>query len=91
MGWSTSHRKARLPPNWAAIRKAILRRDKGICHVCGQPGAGEVDHIVAGDDHSPSNLAAIHSNPCHRRKSSREGDAARPRERRAKEPHPGLL
>jgi len=94
MAWTTSDRAKRLPPNWPILRAAILRRDNGICHVCGKHGADQVDHINPGDDHSPDNLAAIHSNPCHRSKSSSEGGKAaaasrakRPRQRPA-EQHP---
>jgi 5-methylcytosine-specific restriction protein A len=53
-----------------------LKRDKGICYICGGDGADRVDHIVAGDDHSLTNLAAVHdATPphCHRAKSSAEG------------------
>jgi 5-methylcytosine-specific restriction enzyme A len=93
MAWDDSTRSARLPANWPAIRARVLRRDRGICHVCGRPGADQVDHLVAGDDHSDANLAAIHDRPCHRRKSSAEGNDARARQRaqarRPPEPHPG--
>lgn len=54
----------------------VLRRDKGICYLCGGEGADTVDHIVPGDDHSLGNLAAVHDRiapHCHRIKSSREG------------------
>lgn len=46
--------------------------------------------IEPGDDHSPGNLAAIHSDPCHRQKSSAEGGtaAARTRAGRPSECHP---
>lgn len=91
MTWQTSTRRQRLPKDWPAIRRRILRRDAYVCHVCGQPGADQVDHIIRGDDHSDTNLAAIHDNPCHRRKSSAEGHAARPRRRRQADKHPGLL
>lgn len=102
MAWEGSTRSARLPANWPTIRRRILRRDRGICHVCGRPGADQVDHIQAGDNHDPSNLAAIHDTPCHRAKSAHEGGAAggvssgRTRRaqaaarRREPEPHPGL-
>lgn len=80
---------------WRQLRRAILARDAGICHVCHQPGADEVDHIDS--DHTndrPTNLAAIHAHPCHARKSSREGHAAKRRiteaTRRPPEPHPGI-
>ncbi len=94
MAWDTSNRTKRLPSNWLILRATVLRRDNGICHVCGKHGADQVDHITPGDDHSPDNLAAIHSAPCHRQKSSSEGGTAaaksraqRPRNRPA-ESHP---
>ncbi|MDS2171621.1 HNH endonuclease signature motif containing protein [Nesterenkonia sp. CL21] len=58
----------------------ILRRDAYACQLCGAE-ATEVDHIKAGDDHSDENLQAI-CTPCHARKSSSEGGAARARELR---------
>ena len=89
--WASSTRKSRLPPNWPKIRAAILARDGGICHVCRLPGADQVDHVIAGDDHRDENLAAIHGYPCHQRKSSAEGHAHRPKTKRPPEQHPGLL
>lgn len=94
MAWEGSTRSRRLPPDWPARRQRVLARDRGVCHVCGLPGADEVDHVNAGDDHRDENLAAIHGRPCHATKSAREGNAARalrrvPR-RRPAEPHPGL-
>lgn len=94
VAWSTaatSPRKARLPKGWASIRRRILERDEGICHVCHRGGADQVDHVVPGDDHSDGNLAAIHDDPCHRAKSSAEGAAARPKRKREVERHPGLI
>lgn len=79
-GW-TGARKARLPKDWRTRRLIVLRRDNGICHWCGEPGADEVDHVNPGDDHSLTNLRPIHSarHParCHAHKSSAEGVAAR--------------
>lgn len=75
----------------------MLARDRGICHVCHKPGADQCDHVVAGDDHRYSNLAAIHAHPCHAAKSSSEGgrasQQAHPRARRNRPPeaHPGLV
>ncbi len=74
-----------------------MDRDAGICYICKDSGADQVDHIRRGNDHSLSNLAAVHGNVypyCHRYKSSAEGNA-RMRELRAKakqpkEQHPGL-
>lgn len=87
--WDTSTRRQRLPAGWSAlIVPRILARDQGICYLCGQPGADAVDHIVAGDDHRDHNLAAVHDNPCHRRKTADEGHAAN-RARLAQGRHPG--
>jgi 5-methylcytosine-specific restriction endonuclease McrA len=76
---ATSTRRLRLPRDWPKIRRYILDREGRICHVCRQPGADQVDHVVAGDNHHETNLAAIHSWPCHARKSSSESAAARPK------------
>jgi len=89
--WQGSTRRQRLPANWASLRRHVLERDAGVCHVCGLPGSDEVDHVVAGDNHDESNLAAIHSVPCHRRKTVEEREAARPKRRRPPEGHPGLI
>lgn len=91
MTWTSSTRRQRLPPNWATTRARILTRDRHTCHVCHQPGATEVDHLVAGDDHRDTNLAAI-CRSCHRAKSSAEGHTARgqgPARKRPPEQHPG--
>lgn len=74
-----SDRLQRLPKNWSSIRASILERDEYVCYICRQPGADSVDHIVAGDNNSPNNLAAAHLNVppfCHRLKSAQEGAAA---------------
>jgi 5-methylcytosine-specific restriction protein A len=57
-----------------------MKRDKGICYLCGGENADTVDHIKAGDDHSLTNLAAVHDRVyphCHRAKSSKEGHEAK--------------
>lgn len=98
MAWKTSNRGSRLPPDWPQRKRAVKARDKGICYICGGPGADSVDHIRPGDDHSLSNLALAHLNVwpfCHRRKSTKEGhDTQRQIRALGKmpvEPHPGLL
>lgn len=73
--WEGSTRRKRLPKGWKKLRESVLNRDGHICYLCGDT-ASEVDHIARGDNHSMENLAAI-CTPCHRRKSSREGSAAR--------------
>jgi 5-methylcytosine-specific restriction endonuclease McrA len=72
------HRKAletSNPPR--AQRKlagSVVARDRGICHICGQPGADTDHHLMAkrdgGADH-PANLCAVHRgchNSAHRRR-----------------------
>lgn len=52
----------------------IIRRDNGICHICGQPGADTADHLIAvadGGTDDPSNLAAAHHIPCNVRRGAR--------------------
>jgi 5-methylcytosine-specific restriction protein A len=95
--WRGSDRSSRLPPDWAAKRAEAHRLNpRHVCHLCGQPGGDQLDHIVAGDDHRQENLDWAHTNVwphCHRGKSSAEGNAARwrVRQRRPAERHPGLL
>ena len=96
--WQGSNRSSRLPHDWASRIVPLVFATYGTtCHVCGQPGADEVDHVRAGDDHSLDNLRPIHGRAtpqrCHARKSSAEGNTARwkVRQRRQPERHPGLL
>lgn len=97
--WADSNRKAELPPDWdTVIRPAILARDGYRCVASLRDSsrciesATDVDHIIPGNDHSPANLQSL----CgwhHKRKSAREGQAARtptPPLRRPPERHPGL-
>lgn len=101
-GWAGSDRLQRLPPDWAKIRKRILRRDGFRCtHIddgvrCAEP-ATDVDHIRPGDDHRETNLRSL-CGPHHQAKSSREGAEALKKKRRQidqrfrrREAHPGLL
>ncbi|CUW31775.1 HNH endonuclease [Streptomyces sp. SID7810] len=93
-GWQGSDRKARLPSNWQKIRARILARDV-TCVLCGVRPATHCDHIKPKtDDDRPSQLQGV-CEPCHLRKSSREGNDAqranpKPGRRRPEEPHPGL-
>jgi 5-methylcytosine-specific restriction endonuclease McrA len=75
--WTGSTRKARLPQGWEKLRQRILRRDGHRCEICGGP-ATEVDHILRGDDHSPSNLQAL-CHTCHLAKTLAEAEAGRRR------------
>lgn len=69
--WIGSDRKERLPKDWKQRRKMVFKRLGTWCHVCKQEGATQIDHIVAGDDHSFSNLAPIHYE-CHKKKTIAE-------------------
>lgn len=86
--WQNSNRSKRLPQDWAKRRAVVLKRDGGVCYICGTPGANEVDHVVPGDDHSYSNLKSIHAVPCHQAKTIRE---RLPSRKRQGSKHPGLL
>jgi 5-methylcytosine-specific restriction protein A len=92
--WATSRRV--VPGDWKTRKAKVLRRDRGICHVCGGPGATEVDHLLnvaRGGNHELSNLAAIHARPCHLNKTKAEAAAGRKLNSRQRpaERHPGLL
>jgi 5-methylcytosine-specific restriction protein A len=101
-GWKQSDRRDRLPPDWAKIRKRVLKRDGWLCQWKLDQGkclrdANEVDHIEAGDNHDERNLRAL----CawhHAKKSGGEGARASWAKRRQidqrfrrTEDHPGLL
>jgi len=77
--YATSTRRSRLPVDWPRLRQFVLRRDHFTCHLCGSYG-NRVDHIVAGDNHHPDNLAPI-CLVCDRRKSGHEGGIAQGRYR----------
>lgn len=60
--------------------RRILRKNGAICHYCGEPGADQVDHVIELMDGGPdddSNLAPIHSTPCHIRKTEESRRARR--------------
>ncbi len=96
-----SWRTTPLPPNWPAIRRAVLERDNYQCtwrlgngRPCGA-AATDVDHTGRPDDHSPAALRSL-CGPHHKRRSSAQGGqgraaaiARKPR-RRPAEPHPGI-
>lgn len=61
---------------WAALSRRVLERDDRVCYVCHLTGADTVDHVLAvsegGARKDESNLAAIHSEPCHADKTRAE-------------------
>lgn len=89
MVWSTSRRKERLPDDWKKIRLEVFKVKGRRCLVVDEQGqcsrtATDIDHIVAGDDHSIENLRPICSEH-HRTKSSQEGwEALRKKKRIAR-------
>ena len=63
--------------------RRILRAHRFVCHVCGQFGAMQVDHVIPvfeGGPDTDENKRPIHAEPCHREKTAAE--AARARRRR---------
>lgn len=48
---------------WQRRKARIIRRDRGICHLCLQPGADSADHLVPfsqGGKDTDANLRAVH-------------------------------
>ncbi len=96
--WADSTRAQRLPADWPQRRAECFAIWGDLCHLCGEPGADEVDHVNRGDDHSPANLRPVHGRRtpqrCHQYKSSAEGGHAKAakqgRRQRPPERHPGL-
>jgi len=68
---------------WQRLKRRIIRRDGGICHLCGQPGADSADHLIPysyGGPNSATNLAAVHHDvepKCNRRRGTRTIDAVK--------------
>lgn len=66
--------KRRTPSDYINPHKAarVIAAHAGICHLCGHPGATQVDHIICWAEwthptlsvHDPSNLAPAHGTPC---------------------------
>lgn len=86
--WASSTRKTKTNLSGTAEQKRarrILRRDAHICHVCHQPGADTVDHVISlgeGGPDTDDNLSAIHARPCHEKKTLEEAQRARRAKRR---------
>lgn len=80
--WASSTRKQHVRSGWQQQRdnKRILRRHRYICHVCGEFGAMQVDHVMPlfeGGPDTDDNKRPIHAEPCHREKTAAEAARAR--------------
>ena len=69
---------------WARTVARVLRRDHGICHLCGRPDADTADHLVpyslGGPPYDLANLAAAHHKVwphCNRVRGNRPIEQAR--------------
>lgn len=86
--WAGSTRRERIGRSGSqqqAANKRTLRNHKWICHVCGKPGADEVDHVTPlaeGGTDTDDNRRPIHSTPCHQAKTQQEAARARRRVQR---------
>lgn len=88
-------RKSPLPSNWRALRRVVLKRDRGVCQIKGPRcvvRATEVDHMGAHDDHSLAMLQAA-CKVCHASKTGRDAAWSRVRPSRARPPeaHPSMI
>lgn len=99
-GWNDSDRRDRLPPDWWRTVQRIKKRDGGRCtwrlpshKRCPRAGT-DVDHKVAGDDHSDANLQLLCATH-HGRKTAGEAHRAKAKKKasrfRAPEGHPGSV
>lgn len=97
-GWEGSDRRDRLPSDWPKLRATRLKIDGHRCcwrlpsgKRCPRP-ATDVDHRVAGDDHSMSNLQSL-CGAHHLKKTAVDArkakTARRNKGKRAPEKHPG--
>lgn len=98
----SGYRTEPLSKTYRRRRGRVLAMHGGVCHICGLPGATEVDHVIPtsrGGTDAWENLRPAHGlhdrladgtlPRCHATKTSREA-GKRPRAREA-EPHPGDL
>lgn len=87
--WRGRHdRRGRKTSGWKEQARArrVIRNHGGICHVCGQPGATEADHVIPlaeGGADDESNMLPVHPSPCHRRKTAAEAQRGIDRRRAA--------
>lgn len=82
---------------WIRLTREVLARDRYWCQLRYPDRcigtATQADHILRpadGGTDDPSNLRGACA-PCHAKRSSEQGNAARERQNRPAGPHPGLL
>lgn len=80
--WAGSTRRTKTKSGWQQQKEAqsVLILHNGICHVCGLPGATQVDHVIPVAEGGPDTIAnkrPIHAVPCHREKTATEALRAR--------------
>lgn len=83
--WAGSTRRRRIGKSGSRQQRdaaRVMRQHAGICHVCGRPGADEVDHVIPvspyfGGTDDDRNKRPIHSRPCHATKTAAEATQAR--------------
>ena len=82
-GWAGRqgrHGRMRSGSKEQRINRVVMLQHEGICHVCGEPGADEIDHVIPLAESGPDtfdNRRPIHAIPCHRDKTQREAHRAR--------------
>lgn len=93
--WATHtgrHGRMRSGSREQRLNRAVMLRDEGRCHICGEYGADEVDHVIPlkpaarlpRDRDLPlhfidsmDNRKPAHAKPCHAEKSAMEAARAR--------------
>ena len=81
--WQGSTRRSRTRVSGSREQKRnrmVMRKYFAICHVCGEPDADQIDHVIPLAEDGPDtidNLRPIHSKPCHQDKTQAEARRAR--------------
>lgn len=80
--WEGSTRRTKTISGWEQQRRArlVIAKHHGICHICGDTGADEADHVIPLQQGGPDtieNMRPIHGSPCHQEKTQREAQLGR--------------